>query len=142
MTELEQAKELLESSGASCAAVRSGTAVRSEEPGVLPLLHWLETEPELLRGAAVADKVVGKAAALLMAYGGVSEVYAAVISESARAYFAENRVPYSFGKAVDTILNRDKTGTCPMERRCLSIDSPREGYEALREMVFRRAQEE
>lgn len=140
LTDIQKAKELLESSGASCVAVKGGAVAQSGQPGVMALLHWLETEPEVLRGASAADKVVGKAAALLMTLGGVREVYAEIISDSARTYFEQNGVPYSYGEKVETILNRDKTGTCPMERRCLAIDSPQEAYEVLREMVSRRAQ--
>ena len=42
-----------------------------------------------LRGASVADRVAGKALALLCVYAGVSEVYACVLSEKAKALFEE-----------------------------------------------------
>ena len=43
--------------------------------GVRDLLELLSAEPERLRGAIVADKVIGKAAAALMATGGVNPIY-------------------------------------------------------------------
>ena len=51
--------------------------------GVSDLYGLLTREPETLRGASVADKVVGKGAAALMVLGGVKEVYADVASAPA-----------------------------------------------------------
>lgn len=105
----------------------------------MPLLEWLSKSPELLKGACAADKVVGKAAALLMIYGGVSEIYAEVISESAADCLEQNGIKFSFGKRVPYIRNRNKTDMCPMEKRCLHINSPDEAYEALSQMVMGRS---
>ena len=50
--------------------MKSGdTILRSEARGIAPLLGWIEADKLALRGAAIADKVVGKAAAMLMVYG-------------------------------------------------------------------------
>ena len=52
--------------------------------GVRDLLELLSAEPERLRGAIVADKIIGKAAAALMATGGVQEVHTNIICTPAR----------------------------------------------------------
>lgn len=137
MTErMRLASERLKQSGAACvAANRDSVLSESLLPGIKPLIAWLETEPENLEGSSVADKVVGKAAALLLIYGRVGEVYAEIISESAAEYLQEHRIPFDFGRKVPYILNRDGTGMCPMEQRCLQIDDPGEGYEALKKMI-------
>ena len=81
--EVKKARKLLAEGGYTCVAVKNGSTCFSTERGVRPLLEWLEQPEAPLREAAVADKVIGKAAALLMVYAGVREVYAAVISEPA-----------------------------------------------------------
>ncbi len=51
--------------------------------GVSDLYALSGEDPGFLRGASVADKVVGKAAAALMIVAGVSELHADVISRPA-----------------------------------------------------------
>ena len=43
--------------------------------GVADLYDLLTREPEFLKGALIADKVVGKGAAALMILGGIKELY-------------------------------------------------------------------
>lgn len=76
-------------------------------------------EPDSLRGASLADKVVGKAAASLMALAGVKEVYAEVISQPGLDMLRGANVGVSYAKLVDHIVNRTGTGLCPLELRCL-----------------------
>ena len=69
----------------SC-VIRSGDVIRIfRERGVKDLFRLLKEEPAMLRGAFIADKVVGKAAAALMVLGGVRELFADVISHPALA---------------------------------------------------------
>lgn len=130
--EIKRARELLTKGGYTCVAVKNGASCFSTERGVQPLLHWLELPEEPLREAAVADKVIGKAAALLMVYAGVKEVYTAVISEPAAAVFRSCGVPYKAGKCVPRIINRQGDGLCPMESRVMDTDSPEEAYHRLK----------
>ena len=72
----------------SC-VIRNGEQTRTfNERGVKDLYRLLTEEPELLRGAFVADKVVGKGAAALMILGSVEEVYTDVASTAALELFA------------------------------------------------------
>lgn len=137
MTErIKQAESLLKKDNAVCVVISLKNGIlKSQKSGVMPLLDWLNQSPELLKGACAADRVVGKAAVLLMVYGGVAEVYAEVISDFASDYLQQNEVPFAYTQKVPYIQNRDKTGMCPLERRCASISSPREAYEALSEMM-------
>jgi Domain of unknown function (DUF1893). len=133
---MKQAKALLKQTEAVCVLVREdGTVLQSELSGVRPLLEWLGQGGCILTDACIADKVVGKAAALLMLHGGIGEVYAELLSDSAAVCLEHARVPFTYGEKVPCILNRDRTGMCPMEQRCLNIGSPREAYEALSAMV-------
>ena len=56
--------------------------------GITDLYDLLNTDPAFLRGAQIADKVIGKAAAVLMVLGRVQEVYTDIISEPAIGFIA------------------------------------------------------
>ena len=81
-TELNQARELLATGGYTCVLRKEGRTYTSTHRGVAPLLGWLEDGTDLT-GFSAADKVVGRAAALLYRLLRVREVYAAVISRGA-----------------------------------------------------------
>ena len=94
--------------------------------GVSDLFRLLHESPNVLEGALLADKIVGKGAAALMALGKVKEVYADVISESAFALLEQEGIRTSYGKLVPHIINRAGTGMCPVETRCLPCKTPAE----------------
>ena len=83
--------------------------------GVSDLLELVSEEPERLQGAIVADKMIGKAAATLMVAGGVSEVHTNLICTAAKEVFHQAKVPVFFQEEVPQILNRDRTGQCPID---------------------------
>ncbi len=89
----------------------------------------------MLRGAFIADKVVGKAAAALMVLGGVRELFADVISHSALELLARYRVRVSYTVAVDHIINRTRTGWCPMEIRCRECTTADECLEQIEDFM-------
>lgn len=135
-TSLQTCKNiLLENHSLTCVVQKGETLLRSEARGIAPLLGWLEADHDALRGAVIADKVIGKAAAMLMVYGGAAQVYASVISEPAAACFTENGIVYFCDQTVDYIVNRSGDGMCPMEQCCLTIDSPAEAYTALKQKL-------
>lgn len=110
----------------SC-VIRNGNEIRVfHERGVKDLYRLLKEEPEFLRGAFVADKVVGKAAAALMILGGVKEVFADVISQPACKLFGRTRVHAEYTLMVPHIINRTKTDWCPLERCCANAVSAQE----------------
>jgi len=102
----------------------SGELLVSGEHGIRPPLLWLRENPDILRGAEVADKVIGKAAALLFAHGGARSVWAARMSEAARDFLRAAGIAFAYDELVPAILNRDGTGLCPMEQRAMEMDEP------------------
>ncbi len=104
------------------------SVVLSNDRGVAPLMKLLKEDKEQLRDSMVADKVIGKAAALLMVYAGVKEVYTPTISKPAVDVFENYNVKISYDKIVDRIINRKGDGLCPMETLCLEIDDPEEAF--------------
>lgn len=108
----------------------------SEERGLRPLILWLEEDPEFLRGASVADKIVGRAAAMIMAYGKVKEVFASVMSNAAVEVFREAGIEYSYSMITIAISNRRGDGICPMERTVAPIHDNKTAYETLRNIIL------
>jgi len=107
----------------------AGELLVSDEHGIRPPLRWLREDPGILRGAYAADRVIGKAAALLFAHGGVRSLWAARMSEAARDFLQTTGIVFDYGELVPAILNRDGTGLCPMEQRAMGIDDPGEAFE-------------
>lgn len=124
---LNKAKQLL-SEGASLVVVNGGGILTYNEHGIKTLLSL---QSGSLSGSFVADKIVGKAAAMMLVRGGTIEVYAEIISEPALAVFKRHKVICLYGTLVPNIINRDKTGICPMEQAVLGVDDIRRAYEIL-----------
>jgi iron complex outermembrane receptor protein len=122
---VDELKEILLAGGWSCVIRSADGVVRTfSERGVVDLYHLLTGEPETLRGAQVVDKVVGKGAAALLALGRVSEVYAEVASTPAMKLLSEAGVCANCGFEVPYIVNRDRSGWCPVEKLCAEVNSP------------------
>jgi hypothetical protein len=81
-----------------------------------------------LEGAAVADRVAGKAIALLCIYAKISAVYAEVLSEKAKAVFEENGVRHEWKELVKNVLDLNKKGVCPFEKAAADISDPKDAY--------------
>lgn len=94
--------------------------------GVSDLFRLLHEQPEVLEDAYLADKIVGKGAAALMALGKVNEVYADIITLSALAMLELANVRVRYGRMVPHIKGRGGTGFCPVETRCLPCRTPAE----------------
>ena len=121
--------DLLHVEACSC-VIRNGDVTRIfRERGVKDLYRLLEEEPELLDGAFVADKVVGKGAAALMILGGVGELHADVISRPARLLLAASPVHVSYTLEVPYIVNRTRTVQCPVETLCRDCATAAEALE-------------
>lgn len=104
--------------------INNGGILRFTQRGVKDLLNLVSEHPDVLKGASIADKAVGKAAAACMVVGGIRQVYADVMSEPAVALLEAHGVEVSFGHLVDHIINRAGTDWCPMERLSHDINDP------------------
>ena len=128
---LERAKSLLTSTDSTLAVISGDDVFTSQERGVKPLLFLLKEKKEFLKGASVADKVIGKAAALLMVLGEIKEVHTLIISEPAVKVFEKHNIPCFYDKKVDRIVNRTGDGLCPMETLCLDVENPQEAFDRI-----------
>lgn len=131
MNDLEQARLVLEREGCTCVLCLDGRAVTSTRRGVAPLLQLLDSGEDYT-GFYAADKVVGKATAMLYRLLGVKAVWGAVMSESAIRTLWEGGIEAHWERSVPHIINRAGTGPCPMEAATGGIDDPREALAAIR----------
>lgn len=110
--------ETLRKGDYSC-VIRNGVEVRTfTRRGIADLYSLLKEDAAFLKGAFLADKVMGKAAAALAVLGGVRELYTEVISLSALALLREAGVETDFRFAVPFIRNRNGDDWCPLEVAC------------------------
>ena len=98
------------------------------------LLQLLSEQPERLKGAVAADKIIGKSAAALMIAGGVKEVHTNIICTPARELFEANGVLVFAEEEVPMILNRDKSSMCPMDTQIAEVESIEECVAILQNM--------
>jgi len=114
---MQQLISILHKEGCSL-VVRSeaGEVATYNKKGVRDLIWLLDNEPERLRQARIADKVIGKAAAGLIVQGGVVGVYADVMSRLALPLLDASGIDYSYGELVDRVVIPDGDDRCPLER--------------------------
>lgn len=136
MTAAERAKELLQRGGYSCVFCDRDRVLTDRRRGIAPILERIEAG-ESLRGMAVADKIIGKAAAMLLLCGGAESVYGEVMSKQAKALLEDAGVTVSCGTLVKAIRNRTDTDICPMEKAVASLKAPAEAPAVLRATLNR-----
>ncbi|MBQ6604993.1 MAG: DUF1893 domain-containing protein [Tidjanibacter sp.] len=134
---IERAVALLRSSDYTIAILTSsGEAITSRERGVATLMRLLAERAEVLRGAVVADKVVGRAAAALFVVGGCRRLHTAVLSRAGEEMLRGSAVEYSYDTLTEAIINRRGDGFCPMEMAMAEAKSAEEAYAILKERVL------
>lgn len=117
----------------TCAVCGPHGTLTAKDRGIKPILQWLSTAPDQLAGGYAADKVVGKAAALLFIQGGIAALHTRVISQPALDALTAYHIPTTYDQLVPRIVNRAGDGLCPMESRVITIDDPAEAYLALKD---------
>jgi hypothetical protein len=126
---LEIAKRELKERNLSLIIVKDGKIIfESKLQGIAGLIRAIDSLGDLLHSSSAADKVVGRAAALLMAYSHISEVYAATISIEGLRTLTEHYIRVEYDSLVPRIMNKRGDDICPFEKACIGIQSPKEAY--------------
>jgi len=127
--DLTRAKEILEEKQFSFVLIREGRVIKtSYQKGVIPWIEVIREDDHLLEKAIIADRVMGRAAALLAVHYQVKALYAEIISIRARELLDSNSLFYQFNQSVDYIKNRANNGPCPLEELTQSISDPSRAY--------------
>jgi len=91
----------------------------------------------ILSNSSVADKVVGKAAAVILVRNGARAVYGKVMTKTAYTLLTQHNVFAKYGELVDKIEN------CPFEERVKNISDIKEAWKEImdlyKEIVLRRS---
>ena len=122
--------QALKESGANLLVFRDGEAIfSSASNGVAPLIEAIEKiGRDGQRGVVTADRIVGRAAALLNIHMGAVEVHAMLISQGAKETLGGYGVAFRFWEEVDAIKMKDGIVFCPFERLVQDISDPEEAY--------------
>lgn len=64
-------------------------------------------------------------------------VYADIISTPALALLCEAGIETTFAQEVPHIINRDKTGWCPLETACMELNTVEEMYPVIQNFISR-----
>ena len=135
MEDVELARCLLEQDNLNLVVVKGGqTLITSREEGVYPLFEAIMSLGDSLHGAAIADKIIGAAIAMLCLYAQIASVYAETASKEALNLLKEHRVAVASKSIVPHILNRNGTDLCPFEKLAHNANSPAQLFSALESM--------
>lgn len=127
---MQQLIEILRREKCSLVVKNHGIVTTYSKPGVRDLEYLLDHDPEMLHGATIADKVIGKAAAAMVVVGGVKELYAEVLSKKAIPFLEEAGIVYTYGTLVDTI--KEEGDRCQLEKITAPATTPEETVALLR----------
>lgn len=127
---MQQLIEILRREKCSLVVKNHGIVTTYSKPGVRDLEYLLDHDPEMLHGATIADKVIGKAAAAMVVVGGVKELYAEVMSKKAIPFLEEAGIAYTYGTLVDNI--KEEGDRCQLEKITAPTTTPEETVTLLR----------
>ena len=134
--EYDKAEMLIREGKAECILLRDGKILHIEKGrGVSPLLTISKKDPEVMFGVEIVDKVIGRAAAAIAINGKVKHVHGLVVSEDAVEFLKAHDISCSWTVKVPKILNRTRTGLCPLEKSVEGISDPVKAQKALEEKI-------
>lgn len=133
---LSTAKMLLNNTDSTFVLCDDSLILTDKRRGIRPLLDLLDGGINTA-GFAVADKVVGKAAAYLYCLLRIKSLYAAVISQPALAVLQNTNISVEYDQLVPSIRNRVNDGPCPMESAVWNVDTPKDALVAIRSALIR-----
>ena len=129
----------LKERGLNLAIFKDGELVfSSAQEGLSPLVRAIEEAGlERLKGCVVADRVIGRAAALLICLMGAREAHALVMSKGALRALEEHGIIARARELVEHITAPNGQAPCPFERLVEDVEEPEEAYR----LIVRRLKE-
>lgn len=125
MRDIELAKYFLEEEKLTLVIVKEGQiCFKSRDKGIKPLYMAVNNLGMELLGASVADKIIGRAAALLCTFVSIKELYTKTISQGALTILLKEDILFSYDELTPFVKNREQTGMCPVEKLAQYIENP------------------
>jgi len=135
MEDIDLARSLLEEGKWNLVIVKGGQVLfSSRERGVAPFFQAVQSMGKSLHNAAVADRIIGLAVAMLCLHARVVSVYAGIASQGALDMLKRNGVTVSSKNPVPYISNYDGTDLCPFEKLAGSCQKPSQLLAALQSL--------
>ena len=131
-TDLLELVKILDENNFSVVGYDNGEIVSSEKKGVAPLLDFYKQNHVNM---ICCDKVVGKAAAIMHILLGSKYLHCHIISQKAIDILDKYGMQYSYDTKVDYILNRSKSGMCPLEKATEKCEDVNQGYKIIIETL-------
>ncbi len=103
--------------------------------GVSCIRKVLNSNPSLLNDSIIVDKIIGKAAAMLLIPNKIKEVHSLVMSTSAIKILNNYNITNTAVQTVDVISNRTNTGMCPLEESVFNIEDFNEAHIAIEKKI-------
>jgi len=126
----------LERTGNSLMIYKGGHLIfQSSSKGISPHLEALESLGQALHGSVMADKIVGRAAALLIVHSGAAEAHAALVSTPGRQVLEQHGLAFTYAKETPHIKMENGRIYCPFEAMVQGISDPAEAYRAIAEKM-------
>lgn len=102
---------------------------QSTRTGMLPLYQAIGVLgiPQL-KDTTIVDKIVGKAAALLISYIQAHTVYCSTLSVRGKTVLEDRGITFRYEELTPEIINRYGTDICPFEKAVLDVEDPEIGY--------------
>ena len=136
MEDIDLARSLLEEEKWNLVIVKEGQVLfNSRERGVAPFFQAVQSMGKSLHNAAVADRIVGSAVAMLCLHARITAVYAGIASQGALDILKGQGVTISSKNVVPHISNYDGTDLCPFEKLARNSENPAQLFSTL-ESIF------
>jgi len=141
MEDIDLACSLLEQDKWNLVIVKNGQVLfGSRERGIAPFFQAVQSIGRGLHNAAVADRIVGSAVAMLCLHARVRSVYAGIVSQAAFDMLKKKGVAVDSRTTVLHISNYDGTDLCPFEKLAESCRKPSQLLTAL-QALFAKGEE-
>jgi len=135
MEDIELARSLLEEEKWNLVMVKGEQVLfSSRERGIAPFFQAVQSMETSLHNAAVADRIVGLAVAMLCLQARITSVYAGIASQGALDMLKGQGVTISSKSTVTYISNYDGTDLCPFEKLAGNCQGPSQLFAALQSL--------
>jgi len=119
----------------------------SDKKSLFPIMDKMDIRKKYFKDAYVADRVVGKAAAMLLVASGARGIYGEIMSEPAKKFLETVMYDRSMGrnncklvefearKTVPQITNSTGIAVSPLEEAAAKLESYEEAYDMVKEYL-------
>jgi hypothetical protein len=135
MEDIDLARALLEKDKWNLIIVKKGQVLfHSRERGIAPFFEAVQSIGKGLHNAAMADRIVGLAVAMLCLHARITTVYADLASRGALDMLRKKGVIVDARNTVSHISNSDGTDLCPFEKLAGNCEKPSQLMAALQSL--------